>query len=152
MAYNLFCNPNESSTFKGMPKFECKAIERKDREKVALQMKNIGDTHRKWAVGCLSACPKRWKSICRQRCIQRQDQARMVHTENRPAEHHHGGGVGCGGSGGCGGFEGGGGGGGEGGVGGGGGGGGGDGGGCGGSECGGVSGGVGCGSGGGVIF
>ncbi|CAL9006386.1 unnamed protein product [Prunus brigantina] len=26
-----------------MPEFECKAIETKDREKVALQMKNIGE-------------------------------------------------------------------------------------------------------------
>ncbi|CAB4269396.1 unnamed protein product [Prunus armeniaca] len=65
-----------------MPEFECKATERKDRTKVALQMKNVGEndlkaltfvenlkkqhglvwahwklplpsTHRKWAVGCL---------------------------------------------------------------------------------------------------
>ncbi|XP_008232355.1 PREDICTED: 23 kDa jasmonate-induced protein-like [Prunus mume] len=43
MAYNLLCNPNESSTFKGMSEFECQAIERKDKEKVALQMKNIGE-------------------------------------------------------------------------------------------------------------
>ncbi|PQM39502.1 23 kDa jasmonate-induced protein-like [Prunus yedoensis var. nudiflora] len=43
MAYNVFGDPIENSTLKGMPEYKCKAIEKKDRAKVALQMKNVGD-------------------------------------------------------------------------------------------------------------
>ncbi|VVA29123.1 PREDICTED: 23 kDa jasmonate-induced [Prunus dulcis] len=43
MAYNVFGNPIQNSTLKGMPEYKLKAIQRNDRAKVALQMKNVGD-------------------------------------------------------------------------------------------------------------
>ncbi|PQM39501.1 23 kDa jasmonate-induced protein-like [Prunus yedoensis var. nudiflora] len=47
MACNVFGNPIENSTLNGMPEYKCMSIERKDRAKVALQMKNVGDKDRK---------------------------------------------------------------------------------------------------------
>ncbi|CAB4269391.1 unnamed protein product [Prunus armeniaca] len=43
MACNVFGNPIENSTLNGMTEYKYTPIERKDRAKVALQMKNVGD-------------------------------------------------------------------------------------------------------------